>query len=60
MCIQHKVNIREQIALDLSADSQTGAFTIDVYAADGTHLDHIGGNIVGQRFIVDTVDTSLP
>ena len=34
--LQAKVNIREQIALDLSGDSQTGAFTIDVYAAERT------------------------
>jgi hypothetical protein len=48
------VNIREQIALSPSGDMYSGTFTIDVYDPKGNHVDHIAGNITGQRITVDS------
>jgi hypothetical protein len=48
------VNIREQVTLSPSGDMYAGTFTIDVYSTAGTHVDHIAGNITGQRITVDS------
>jgi hypothetical protein len=50
-------NIREQVTLSPSGDSYTGTFTIDVYAPNGSHVDHLAGTITGTRL---TVDSTLP
>jgi hypothetical protein len=47
-------NIREQLTLSPSGDSYSGTFTIDVYDTKGNHVDHIAGNVTGQRITVDT------
>jgi hypothetical protein len=52
-----KVNIREQVTLSPSGDMYTGTFSIDVYDPKGNHVDHLAGNIAGQRL---TVDSTLP
>jgi hypothetical protein len=51
------VNIREQVTLSPSGNSYTGTFTIDVFDPKGNHVDHIAGNVTGQRL---TVDSTLP
>jgi len=49
------VNIREHVTLSPSGDMYTGTFTIDVYDPKGNHIDHIAGNVNGQRITVDSV-----
>jgi hypothetical protein len=52
-----RVNIREQVTLSPSGDTYTGTFTIDVYAPNGDHVDHLAGTTTGTRL---TVDSTLP
>jgi len=54
------VNIREVDTLSPSGDSYTGTFTIDVYDTNGSHVDHVGGNVTGTRVTVDTAVTPVP
>ena len=54
------VNIREQATLSPSGDSYTGTFTLDVYDPNGSHVDHLAGNITGTRITVDTGVTAVP
>jgi hypothetical protein len=54
------VNIREQVTLSPSGDSYNGTFTIDVYDPNGSHVDHVAGNITATRVTVDTLFTTKP
>jgi hypothetical protein len=51
------VNIREQVTLSPSGNSFSGTFTIDAYAPNGNHVDHVAGTVTGTRL---TVDSTLP
>jgi hypothetical protein len=54
------VNIREQVTLSPSGDSYNGTFTLDVYDPNGSHVDHVAGNITATRVTVDTLFTTKP
>ena len=54
------LSLREQLTLSPSGDSCTGTFTLDVYDTKGTHVDHVGGNVIATRVTVDTKVTAAP
>ena len=54
------LSLREQLTLSPSGDSFTGTFTLDVYDTKGTHVDHVGGNVIATRVTVDTKVTAAP
>lgn len=49
-----RVNIREEVIVAPDGNSYAGTFTIDVYAPNGSHVDHVGGKVTGQRLTVDS------
>ena len=51
------INLRELDTLSPSGDSYTGTFTLDVYDPSGNHVDHLAGDVLGERL---TVDSKLP
>jgi len=54
------INLRETDTLSPSGDSYTGTFTLDVYDTNGSHVDHVAGNVTGTRVTVDTGVTKVP
>jgi hypothetical protein len=52
--LSNYVNIREQVTLSPSGESYTGTFTIDIYDAKKTHVDHLAGTVTGTRLTVDS------
>jgi hypothetical protein len=50
-----KAVIRETITVDETGNTYSGTFTIDVFdPTTGNALDHLAGNITGDRITVDT------
>ncbi len=47
-------NIHEAVNLSTGGNSYTGTFAIDDYDLMGHQLDHIGGNMDGQRVTLNT------
>lgn len=48
-----KVNIKETVSVNARGDAFSGPFTADIYSPAGALLQHIAGQIVGQRVKVD-------
>ena len=48
-----KVNIKENVVVDGRGSSFSGPFTADIYSPTGSLLQHIAGQIVGQRVTVN-------
>lgn len=44
-----KVNIKETVSVNAKGDTMSGPFTADIYSPAGALLQHIAGQIVGQR-----------